>query len=60
MTEMVIEKGVVIDDIDDVLFRISKLSGKQISDLGVVGKFITQEKNTRFFLDNTMVDNWRE
>ena len=54
MTEMVIERGVVIDDIDDVLFRISKLSGRQVSDLGVIRRFITQEKNTRFFFDSKL------
>ena len=54
MTEMIIDKGIIIDDVESVLFGIRDLCGKEITDLGVVKKFINQEKNTRFYLDGNL------
>ena len=52
MREFSIEKGIVIDDIDKVVRGIGKISGKQIPDAETIRKFIMNEKNTRFYLDN--------
>ena len=54
MTEMIIEKGIIIDDAESVLYGIRNLCGKSLSDLGVVKQFINQEKNTRFYLDSNL------
>ncbi len=54
MTEMIIDSGVVIDDVESVLFGIRKFSGRQVSSLDVVRKFIIREKNTRFFFDRRL------
>ena len=50
MTEMIIDSGIVIDDVESVLARIRNLSGKNVSDFETVKRFITDEKNTRFQL----------
>ncbi len=52
MSELVIENGVVIDDSEVVLEGISKLSGKNISSAETFKKFITNEKATKFYIDN--------
>ena len=51
-SELVIENGVVIDDSEAVLEGISKLSGKNISNAETFKKFITNEKATKFYIDN--------
>lgn len=51
-SELVIENGVVIDDSEAVLEGISKLSGKNISSAETFKKFITNEKATKFYIDN--------
>lgn len=52
MSELVIEKGIVIDDAESVLEGICKLSGKQISGAETFKKFITREKATKFYIDS--------
>jgi hypothetical protein len=53
MTELMIKNGLVIDDVESVLIGIRKLSNKGgITDIGVVKKFINNEKNTIFYVDN--------
>jgi hypothetical protein len=48
-----IENGMVIDDVESVLIGIRKLSGKGgVTDIGVVKRFINNEKNTIFYVDN--------
>ena len=54
MTEMIIENGIVIDDVESVLCGIRELCGQKITDLEVVKKFINHEKNTKFYLDNNL------
>lgn len=52
MGELVIESGIVIDDIDSVIAGIEEISGKKISDAATIKKFITQEKATKFYIDS--------
>lgn len=54
MTELLIENGIIIDDAESVLYGIREISGRQVSDLDVVKKFINTEKNTKFYLDSSL------
>ena len=54
MTEMIIEKGIVIDDVESVLCGIRELSARKIEDFETIKKFILSEKNTKFYLDNKL------
>ena len=54
MKEIMIEKGLIIDDADGVLWSVEELSGKTLSGIEVIRKFIGQEKNTKFFLDKNL------
>ena len=54
MTEMIIEKGIVIDDVESVLCGIRELSAKKIDDFETIKRFILSEKNTKFYLDNKL------
>ena len=54
MTEMKIDNDTVIDDIESVLARIQSMSGTYVSDRETVKRFVTTEKNTRFYLDNNL------
>lgn len=54
MTEMIIEKGIVIDDVESVLCGIRELSARKIEDIETIKKFILNEKNTKFYLDNKL------
>ncbi len=54
MKEIIIEKGLRIDDADGVLWSVEELTGKSISGVEVIRKFIGQEKNTKFFLDRNL------
>lgn len=51
MTECVIGKGILIDDVESVLGMIRNLSNCSVSDIGVVKRFITHEKHTHFYID---------
>ena len=51
MSEFVIEKGIVIDDIETVFEGIKELSNKSISGPETFRKFITHEKATKFYID---------
>ena len=51
MTKMIIDDQIVIDDAEGVLQGIRELSGMNISSLDVIKRFITEEKNTVFYLD---------
>lgn len=52
MSELVIENGIVIDDVEAVVEGIERISGKNLSSLGTVKKFITNEKSTKFYVDS--------
>ena len=54
MSELVIEKGIVIDDEYCVLGEINKLTGKKLSDLSIVKRFVVSENNTKFYLDSKL------
>lgn len=54
MSEMYIEKNVIITDESAMLDAIRLLTGKKIRDLGAFKKFTTTEANTHFYLDNRM------
>lgn len=54
MTEMIIEKGIVVDDVESVLCGIRELSARKIEDFETIKKFILSEKNTKFYLDNKL------
>ncbi|SEM19506.1 hypothetical protein SAMN04487770_12843 [Butyrivibrio sp. ob235] len=52
MTEFIIDNGIVIDDIEDVVEGIAKLSGKSMPDPHTIKRFITKEKSTKFYIDD--------
>lgn len=52
MKEFMIEKGIVIDDAEAVIRGIQGISGKKLSGLETVRKFILNEKSTGFYLNN--------
>jgi len=54
MCEMLIEKAMVIDDVEYVKNELEILTGKKIEDMEVVRRFICSEKNTKFFIDKKM------
>ena len=51
MGKFMIEEGIIIDDIELVLKGIAVLSGKQQPAAETIRKFITNEKNTKFYID---------
>lgn len=54
MAEMVIEKGIVIDSVENVAIAIRNLTGKKLDDPEVIKCFATNEKNTYFYLDDKL------
>jgi hypothetical protein len=52
MQEFMIDNGIVIDDIEGVMEGIAKLSGKQMPSPQTIKKFITNEKSTKFYIDD--------
>lgn len=54
MTEMIIEKGILIDDVESVLCGISELSARRIENIETIKRFILSEKNTKFYLDKKL------
>ncbi|MBE5844542.1 MAG: hypothetical protein E7302_10335 [Butyrivibrio sp.] len=52
MTEFIIDNGVVIDDIDDVVKGIARLSGMESPDPLTIKRFVTNEKSTKFYIDD--------
>ena len=55
MTEMVIENGIVIDDVESVLCGIRELSNQKLDAIETIKKFIVSEKNTKFYVDNKLM-----
>ncbi len=51
MRELVIENGIVIDDVDSVVEGIRNITGKKLSDAETIRKFITTEKATKYYID---------
>lgn len=54
MREMLIEKNVVINNVDCARKELEVLSGERIHDLEIVKKFVTTEKYTKFFVDRKL------
>ena len=54
MSELVIDKEIIIDNAENALSMIKKLSGRSIPDLETVKKFINTEKNTRFYVNGSL------
>lgn len=54
MTKCVVEKGVIIDDVESVLHQVRERSSKVITSIEVIKKFILREKNTHFYLDSNL------
>ncbi len=52
MSELVVENGIVIDNVEEVLSGIANLSQKKISGAETFRKFITEEKNTKFYVNS--------
>ena len=52
MSELMIEEGIVIDDKEAVKEGIERISGKCLSDMGTVKKFVNCEKSTKFYMDS--------
>jgi len=54
MSELVIEKDIIIDDIENVVRKIYQLSGRRIEDSNVIKTFINNELYTKFYADEKM------
>lgn len=54
MAEQFITNGILIDDAEAVLEGIQNASGKKLSGIETVIRFINEEKNTKFYLDSKM------
>ena len=54
MNEMIIEKGIIIDDVETVLYKIWELSAARLENIETIKKFICNEESTRFYLDNKL------
>lgn len=54
MSELVIEKMMVIDDVECVRTALETLVGKKIYDIEIVKKYICTERNTKFFIDKKL------
>ncbi len=52
MQEFIIDNGIVIDDIEGAMEGIAKLSGKQMPSPQTIKRFITNEKSTKFYIDD--------
>ncbi len=52
MKDLRIDTNIVITDIDRVLKGIAEISGMDIPAAQTIEKFITQEQNTKFYIDN--------
>lgn len=51
MKDLKVDNNIVITDIEYVLQGIADISGKQVPAADTILKFITKEKNTRFYID---------
>lgn len=54
MSRELIENGVIIDETEGILEGLNEVSKTKISDLSVIYKFIREEKNTRFYIDDKL------
>lgn len=54
MREMTIEKGIIIDNLECVLEELQQCTGRRISDLECMRKFICTEKHTKFYFDEKL------
>lgn len=54
MSRVEIEKGIIIDETDGMLQGLNEIGRIKISDLEVVFRFISEEKNTRFYFDDKL------
>lgn len=50
----IIDSGIIVDDTESVLSVICQLSGRNITDLGYMVRFIRTEKNTKFYVDKNL------
>lgn len=57
MSEMIIEKAMVIDDVECVVSRMEDLTGKRMSGIDIVRKYICTERNTKFYIDKKLKSN---
>ena len=54
MCEMIIEKGIIVDDVERMMKELNDLTDKDIKDADVVKKFVCSEKNTKFYIDERL------
>lgn len=54
VSEMIIEKTIIIDDVECVMSVLEGLSGKRISGIETVKKYICTERNTKFYIDKKL------
>lgn len=52
--ELTVEKGIVIDNLENVGIAIEDITGKKIYDLEIVKKFVCHEKATKFYIDSKL------
>ena len=55
MCEMVIEKAMVIDNVECARAELENLSGKRIQDMEIVRRFICTEKNTKYYITSFII-----
>lgn len=54
MSRYEIGKGIMIDEIEGMLEGINEISAVKISDIAVIMRFIKEEKNTKFYIDDKL------
>ena len=54
MCELLIEKAMMIDEVELAKAKLEVYSGKKIQDMESVKRFICSEKNTKFYIDKKM------
>ena len=54
MCEMIIENGIIIDDVERMMEELNELTEKEVKDADLVKKFVCSEKNTKFYIDERL------
>lgn len=54
MSNIVIEDGIIVENVEELLDGLNSISSIQIEDINTVVSFIQNEHHTKFFLDNRL------
>lgn len=54
MCELIIENGILIDDVKSMMDELNELTNRTIKDVEIIKKFVCSEKNTKFYVDEKL------